>query len=328
MLRTTDLKAAIQKHPDVQGFIERYKSAFGGFHEYLNAELMQAMAGVNISKEEAVLSEEIFRRLAGTPLVDAYEAYQILDNDWSRIAVDLEIIQTEGFAATKQVDPNMIVKKKDGKDQEVQDGWIGHVVPFELVQQTMLSESLAALKVIEDRLAEITSEYEEALDELPEEEKDKDFVNDDKTAFVWPEVKKAIKAKEVDAQVLTILKKVSSDNEEEKKLKKQLKDQSAELHIETKKTIEGLSDDEVMGLLDQKWISPLVEGLGKLSESIISDFVSLIEKLAAKYETTFADVEDQIQETEKELSGMIDLLTGSEFDMEGLSELKKMLGGM
>ena len=222
----------------------------------------------------------------------------------------------------------MIVKKKEGKEQEVQDGWTGHVIPFDLVQQVMLSDSLSALKTIEDRLAEITSEYEEALDELPEEEKDKDFVNEDKTAFVWPEVKKAIKAKEVDAQVLTILKKVSSDNEEEKKLKKQLKDQSAELHIETKKTIEGLSDDEVMSLLDQKWISPLVEGLGKLPESIISDFVSCIEKLAAKYETTFADVEDQIQETEKELSGMIDLLTGSEFDMEGLSELKKMLGGM
>jgi type I restriction-modification system, M subunit len=327
-LKVADLKAAILESSDVQNFINGYKASFEGFHEYLNTELMQAMTGVYISKEEAVLSEEIFRRLSGIPLVDAYEAYQILDNDWNHIAADLEIIQTEGFPATKQIDPNMIVKKKDGKDQEVQDGWVGHVVPFDLVQQTMLSDSLAAIQGIEDRLAEITSGYEEALDELPEEEKDKDFVNDDKTAFVWPEVKKAIKAKEVDMQVLTILKKVSSDNEEEKKLKKQLKDQSEALHIETKKTIEALSDEQVYSLLDQKWISPLIDGLGKLPEGIISDFIAQIEKLAAKYETTFADVEDQIQDTEKELSGMIDLLTGSEFDMAGLAELKKMLGGM
>ena len=34
------------------------------------------------------------------------------------------------------------------------------------------------------------------------------------------------------------------------------------------------------------------------------------------------------KQTEKELSGMLDMLTGSEFDMQGLSELKKMLGGM
>ena len=327
-LKVADLKTAILGSSDVQNFINGYKASFEGFHEYLNTELMQAITGVNISKEEAVLSKEIFQRLSGIPLVDAYEAYQILDNDWNHIAVDLEIIQTEGFQATKQVDPNMIVKKKDGKDQEVQDGWVGHVVPFDLVQQTMLSDSLAAIQGIEDRLAEITSGYEEALDEFPEEEKDKDFVNDDKTAFVWPEVKKAIKAKEVDMQVLTILKKVSSDNEEEKKLKKQLKDQSEALHIETKKTIEALSDEQVYSLLDQKWISPLIDGLGKLPEGIISDFIAQIEKLAAKYETTFADVEDQIQDTEKELSGMIDLLTGSEFDMAGLAELKKMLGGM
>ena len=327
-LKVADLKTAILGSSDVQNFINGYKASFEGFHEYLNTELMQVMTGVNISKEEAILSEEIFRRLLGIPLVDAYEAYQILDNDWNHIAVDLEIIQTEGFPATKQVDPNMIVKKKDGKDQEVQDGWVGHVVPFDLVQQTMLSDSLADIQGIEDRLAEITSGYEEALDELPEEEKDKDFVNDDKNAFVWPEVKKAIKAKEVDVQVLAILKKVSSDNEEEKKLKKQLKDQSEALHIETKKTIETLSDEQVYSLLDQKWISPLIDGLGKLPESIISDFIAQIEKLAAKYETTFADVEEQIQDTEKELSGMIDLLTGSKFDMAGLAELKKILGGM
>ena len=330
-MKVADLKTAILGSSDVQNFINGYKASFEGFHEYLNTELMQAMTGVNISKEEAVLSKEIFQRLSGIPLVDAYEAYQILDNDWNHIAVDLEIIQTEGFPATKQVDPNMIVKKKDGKDQEVQDGWVGHVVPFDLVQQTMLSDSLAAIQSIEDRLAEITSGYEEALDELPEEEKDKDFVNDDKTAFVWPEVKKAIKAKEVDVQVLAILKKVSSDNEEEKKLKERFRfcaEKQKALHIETKKTIETLSDEQVYSLLDQKWISPLIDGLGKLPESIISDFIAQIEKLAAKYETTFADVEDQIQDTEKELSGMIDLLTGSEFDMAGLAELKKMLGGM
>lgn len=327
-LKVADLKTAILGSSDVQNFINGYKASFEGFHEYLNTELMQAMTGVNISKEEAVLSKEIFRRLSGIPLVDAYEAYQILDNDWNHIAVDLEIIQTEGFPATKQVDPNMIVKKKDGKDQEVQDGWVGHVVPFDLVQQTMLSDSLADIQGIEDRLAEITAGYDEALDELPEEEKDKDFVNDDKNAFVWPEVKKAIRAKDVDVQVLTILKKVSSDNEEEKKLKKQLKDQSEALHIETKKTIEALSDEQVYSLLDQKWISPLIDGLGKLPESIISDFIAQIEKLVAKYETTFADVEDQIKDTEKELSGMIDLLTGSKFDMAGLAELKKLLGGM
>lgn len=327
-LKTNDIKRVVSGHPDVKAFIENYISAFNGFDSYLKEELMQAMAGVNISKEEGVLSDNIFRRLSGIPLVNAYEAYQILDNNWSKIAVDLEIIQTEGFAATKQVDPNMVVKKKDGKDQEVQDGWTGHVFPFELVQTMLFADDLAALKDDEDRLAEITAAYGEALDTLPEEEKEKEFINDDKTAFVWAEVKKAIKAKELDADVISVLKKAYTENEEEKKLKKRIKDKAAALHMATKTAIETLSDDQVYDLLHAKWIVPLTHGLSKLPDSIISDFTSSLEKLAAKYSTTFSEVEDQIEETEKEFSGMLDLLIGDEFDMQGLKELKKMLGGM
>ncbi len=323
-----DVKNLVSEHADVKAFIENYNAAFNGFDEYLRQELMQAINGINISKEEAVLSNDIFHRLENVPLVNAYEAYQILDNDWNRIAVDLEILQTEGFAAATQVDPNMIVKKKDGKDQEVQDGWIGHVLPFELVQSMFLSEKVTSIKTCEDRLSEIAASYEEAMDALPEEEKEKDFINDDKTAFVWPEVKKALKDKDLDAEVLAVLKKAYTDNEEEKRLKKQLKDASAALHLETKAKIEILSDDEVKVLLHEKWISPLVSGLSSLPDSIVSDFITKLEKLAAKYSTTFSEVEDQIIETEKELSGMIDMLTGSKFDMQGLSELKKMLGGM
>lgn len=327
-LKTGDIKEAIFEHPNVKTFIQKYISAFDGFDGYLRQELMQAMTGVNISKEESVLSDDIFRRLSEIPLVNAYEAYQILDNDWSKIAVDLEIIQTEGFEATKQVDPNMVIKKKDGKDQEVQDGWVGHVLPFELVQTMLLVDNLDALKADEDRLAEITTGYEEALDSLSEEEKEKEFVNDDKTGFVWAEVKKAIKAKELDTDVLTVLKKAYADNEEEKNLKKQIKTKSADLHMATKAVIEGLSDEQVYDLLHEKWIVPLVDGLSKLPDSIIADFTATLEKLASKYSTTLSEVEDQIKDTEKELSEMMDMLTGDEFDMHGLAELKTMLGGM
>lgn len=57
-------------------------------------------------------------------------------------------------------------------------------------------------------------------------------------------------------------------------------------------------------------------------------FSSILEKLASKYSTTFSEVEDQISETEKELSEMMDMLTGDDYDMQGLAELKKMLGGI
>lgn len=326
-LKVSDVKKAVCGHPDVKAFTEHYVSAFDGFDEYLKNELFASMEEVNISKEEAILSDDIFRRLADVPLVNAYEAYQILDNEWNKIAVDLEIIQTEGFAAVRQVDPNMVVKKKGGRDQEVQEGWTGHILAFELVQKNILPEKLESLKNDEDRLSEITDEYEKLLETLPEEEKDKDFVNEDKTAFVFAEVKKAVKSKDVEPEVLDVLRKAYAGNEEEKKLKKQIKDKEEKLHLDTKAAIEGLSDEKAYDLLREKWIVPLLSGLSKLPESIIADFASELDKMAGKYGSTLSSVEGQIKETEKELSGMLDMLTGNEFDMLGIQELKKMLGG-
>ncbi len=202
-----DLKSSVRSHPAVVSFLSRYETAFHDFDDVLRAELLDGMRTLNTSQEETVLSDAIFSRLDGIPLVDRYGAYQLLDDEWGRIAVDLEIIQTEGFDATKQVDPNMVSKKKDGKDQEVQEGWAGHVIPFALAQEVLLPDALAALTELEARLTEISGEYETLLEELSEEDKEQDFVNEGKDAFVPAEVKKALKAKEAEPQTLAILKK-------------------------------------------------------------------------------------------------------------------------
>ena len=76
-----------------------------------------------------------------------------------------------------------------------------------------------------------------------------------------------------------------------------------------------------------KWISPLVKSIAGLPETVIGNFVSVLDALCKKYETTFAEVERQITQTEHTLSGLLDELRGSEFDMQGLAELKKLIGG-
>ncbi len=326
-LRTENIKDSVSRNPAVLAFYNNYRSVFSGFDNYLKQQLLDCMQDINVSKEETIISENIFQRLEAIPLADKYEAYQILDNNWNAIATDLEIAQTEGFAATKQVDPNMVIKKKDGKDKEVQEGWKGHVLPFSLVQETYLAAELDVIKNDEGRVNEITAQYEELLEELPEEEKEKNFINEDKTAFVWAEIKKTVKAKEAELEILAILKKAAALNEEEKKIRKRIKENSAALHIKTKETIENLTDDQVYELLNKKWIIPLTADLHKMPVSIVNTLISKVETLSAKYSTTLSEVEHQIRETEEELVSMLDELVGNEYDMQGICELKAMLGG-
>ena len=80
-------------------------------------------------------------------------------------------------------------------------------------------------------------------------------------------------------------------------------------------------------MLRCKWIEPITAGLRKLPGNIVTVFAAKLEALSKKYETTYSEVEQQIKETEGSLSVLIDQLTGSEFDLQGLSEFKKLLGG-
>jgi type I restriction enzyme M protein len=335
-LAVENIEQAVNAHPAVKAFIANFTEAFGDFDGFLKDELITNMAGLNIAKEEVVLSAAIFDRLASIPLIDKYEAYQLLDDEWAKTSVDLEIIQTEGWGAVKKVDPNMVIKKKNGKEEEVQDGWVGHVIPFELVQRTLLAAESEALKQKESRLAEISAEYDEILDSLSEEEKESEVVNEAKDSFVAVAVTKEAKqikddlkkngAIEEDSYEARILK-VADLLTEEKGLKAQVKSETAKLHLLTKENIEKLSDEQALDLLEQKWIIPLAESIRQLPHAVIRVLVDKVKALSEKYAVTYAAVEAEIRETESTLSSLIDELVGNEYDLKGLSEFQKLLKG-
>jgi type I restriction enzyme M protein len=335
-LAVDDIKTAITSHTDISAFENGFNAAFNGFTDYLRTELIENAETVEISKEETAISKNIFARLENIPLVDKYEAYQLLDDNWGKISSDLEIIQTEGFEATKKVDPNIVLKKKNGVDVEVQEGYIGHIIPFELVQITLLKEDTALLKEKENRLAEISVQFEELLDSMNDEDKGSDAINEDGTAFVNAQVSKLAKLylseckkgisfadDSFEAKIITCDKLIA----DEKMLKKEIKEATDALHIKTKETIEALSDSDVKMLLEKKWIESLINSLYSLPDTIVDGLIGNVTALATKYQTTYFDIENEIRDTEKELCSLIDDLCGNEFDMKGLSEFKALLTG-
>ncbi|GHU49807.1 type I restriction-modification system subunit M [Clostridia bacterium] len=339
-LATADVEKVIKENEAVIRFKRRYEEAFDDFAGLLKSELIGKWETLNINKEESVLSEAIFSCLEEIALVDKYSAYQALDDEWAKTAVDLEILQTEGFDAARKVNPNMVLKKKDGKDQEIQDGYVGHVIPFELIQATILKDETLAVKEKEERLADIQSSYEEVIDSLSEEDKESGVLNEARDAFAAADVGRKVKELFGSfARAKTAVKNYDEDSfegklvcvqelmDEEKGLKIQVKRDSVELHLLTKATIESLSDEQVIELLEMKWVRPLLTALHKIPENIVSDLVSCVRDLADKYASTYAEVAGQIAETKFSLAALIDGLTGNEYDMKGLSEFQSLLRG-
>ena len=335
-LKSEDIKQIISQSKIVKEFEESFNGSFADFGDFMKDKLLTDPSAINITMQETVFSGEIFDRLKTISLIDKYDAYQLLNNQWEVISVDLEVIQTEGFNAAKKVEPNMVFKKVQGKDQEVQEGWMGRVIPFELVQKTILNEELQELKQKENRLAEITAEIAVLFDSLSEDDKEGVTVNDAKDSFVNAEVIK--EAKQLKAEVKdngkfeedtyeSIILKVDKLISEQKKLNKEVKTESVALHMKTKSTIEELSDEQVNELLELKWITPLIDSLDKLPKTTIQQLVDKVQALAEKYSTTFADITEEINQVSKTLSLQIDQLTGNEFDMKGLEEFKTILNG-
>lgn len=331
-LSTEEISEVINNNSEVIAFKNNFEKSLENFEDYLDNNLVSNSLNVDINNEESILSKQIFELLDTNDLVDNYKAYQILDEAWTDISGDLEMIQTEGIEAVKKVDPNMIIKKKNGNEEEVQDGWVGHIIPFELIQKYKLSNELEELNKNNDRLSEIISEYEELFDGINEEDKDS-ISNDNNDAFDMKKV--AEKVKEIKKERIAVLEdsfeekitKALKLSDEEKELKRVIKSQNEEIIVSSKKAIEDLSDSEVTEILKLKWVKTLINNLNGLPKEIINNFIKNIEKISNKYETTLVNLEDEIKDVESELSGMIDELTGDEFDMKGLSELKALLSG-
>lgn len=332
-LKTEDIKKVIHENRDVKTFLENYQQAFADFDDVMDETLIDAAESLSIPKTEEHIASDIFARFYQVPLIDPYQAYEIFEGKFATVSGDLELIQAEGMQAVKQVDPNMVIKKKDGKDHEVQEGWKGHILPFELVQQVCLSDQVNALKEKQDQLAEIPSSYEELLDGLSEDDKEtiSDALNDTNDGFVFKNIKSMIKTLKADgaaeAQLIEVLQSADRLNIREKKLKSEIKQESEALHLATKDTIEHLTDAQVRMLLHDKWIQPVEDGILALSTDMLNTFIKKIEELSKKYAVTMSDLEAEIQETEKSLANMLSDLVGSEEDMAGIRELQKLLGG-
>lgn len=334
-IATDEINKTIFNNEDVQSFVRKFETKFSDFEEYLNKELIDNCKSVVISKQELEIANNIFERLEEIPLIDKYNAYQYLNDSWVGISQDLEIIQTEGFKVTKQVDPNMVIKKGKGKEVEVQDGWIGHIIPFELIQSTLLKEETQKVKDKETRLVEISSEFQEIFDNISDEDKEdyKDSFTEENDAFIFSNIVKEAKTlskenslydeESIEYKLITVAKLV----EEEKSIKKEIKTLENNLHLLTKTTIQKLTDKQVKDLLHLKWNKSLYDSIKLLPDSIMSKLENKINALTKKYSVTMKDIENQIEESEREFATLIDDLEGDEFDMAGLNELQKMLNG-
>lgn len=385
--KVIDLQSTIANHPDIEQFNLQYQEAFSDYGDFLKNQLIDSLDDVHTSREMVVLSDDLYRRLQELPLLDRYACFQSLNDTWEAVSPDIDLIQTEGRDVIRQIEENMVLDTSGEEAVELQKGWKGRIMPFDLVQKTLLPDTVEKLQTLQNRIAEISTELSSIVEEATEEDEaflneDKDSIDakrldgvvkdvlasvstpeietlksyseqkgkKDKLAFIyshheiqWSEMTPAKDGTYAKKDVINRILTLQSMNEfpentfeervvrssrliaEQKRTKSDVKELTFELEQKTIWCIESLTDEQIVTLLYLKWVQPIIAAIDEQRVKVISDLSAAVTTLVNKYATTLNDIEEQISETERELSEMLSHLTGNESDMMAIASLQTLL---
>ena len=314
----------VQDYPAVNAFTDSLGLKIDHYIEHVSQSVID---NFKVGMDETVwhtLSNELFEQFSNIPLIDTYDIYQIMSDNWSKITLDIDKMGYNGKALVASVEPNMVMKKKNNKQVEVQDGWKGAIVPFELVQELYLQNELSNVTHIENELEAIKERIAELAEAVPMDYQDMEFLNDDRTGFVKTPLNAAVKIYKDEPELYPLLKAVKDLYAEETKLKKCQKEAVAELADATKYCMENLTDEQIDELLYQHWIVPAINELKAYSKKVINDFVQCLSALSNKYGTSLQSIDNDIRVVEQELITLLRELEAND-DM-GISALLELLG--
>ena len=334
-IKSDNIKDIILNNIGIIKYKEKVSESLSELPKILKAELIDDYDKINIAREESKLSGIIKEKITKNELLDYYDAYQILDNYWNIISLDLEILQSEGLNSLNIVDPNMIYKKKDKEVIEVQDGWIGRILSFDIVERKYFSTLKEKLDDLIERLSTEEDRKENLISEISPDDlielykEDTEEIETKKLNAAISKAKKEVKmgAEFDEFSFEDIILKINDTNESIKITKREIKQLKESLELATKEKIESLPLDEALTLLEDKWIKPLVAELEGLCNVVIDDLITQINILDEKYSESLTDINNNIKDAQKEISSMINELNGNEFDLKGINQLKRIIDG-
>ncbi|WP_270995119.1 type I restriction-modification system subunit M [Listeria seeligeri] len=289
-----------------QAFIENY---WKKLHEVNN------ILDVNPLMEEMLVGiKELLSPFDG---IDVYGGYQIIAELWKNdLTHDAELIAGGGFYTTGRArEANMVTKGSGNKKREEQDGWIGAIVPNELIAKHLYSEELQVIEDKKARLAAVEAELSELVEAAKVEDSDenvalyeslkKNTEGEPQDSFESKTVKAELKKIAKESSSYALLKQVDGLIAEKSVLGKEIKTKESELKEAIYERILVLTDEEIDELVFEKWFGTTVADLVKLIELPLKKELNILEQLHKRYAETLDDLDEESTKLEAELEKLM-----------------------
>ena len=254
---------------------------------------------------------EIKEKVSSIEFVDVYSAYQIVAEIWKdNLTKDSELIAASDFYTVGRTrEPNMVTKGSGKNKRQEQDGWIGMLVPNELIAKRLFASEQEEIEALKNKAQEIDSELSELVESAKIEDSEeydalyesikKNEDDEPQDVFEAKTIKAELKRAEKGTSEFEWLKRVEKLLTDKSSTNKSVKEKEKQLKEAVESKIENLTNEEIDMLVFEKWFAGTVDALVGLVEKPLRAELSTIALLEKRYAQTFNEIDAQVSELEK-----------------------------
>ncbi|RTR26718.1 type I restriction-modification system subunit M [Robertmurraya yapensis] len=268
-----------------------------------NSNLTQLMEEMLVEIKE-ILSEFHY--------IDVYDGYQIVAEIWKNTLIhDTEIVSLRDFyTAGRTREPNMVTKGTGNNKREEQDGWVGSIVPNELIEKHLYSAEIEEIESKRDRIQEIEKELSDLVEAAKVEDSDEanalgGILNETGEAFETKLVKAELKNASKGTAEYNLLKKLEKLFADKSELSKAVRADEKALKEAVQERILILTNEEIDSLMYEKWFGNIVHAMIDLVEVPLKKELSILQMLHNRYTDTLSAIDEESRDLESAFEALM-----------------------
>lgn len=276
------IKEVIFEHDEFKAYAEKIHGIINNWREKHTILLKSINQDTRPKALINELSEDILKSFENDKLIDKYDIYQILMTYWQETMKD---------------DVYMIIE----------NGWIanGDLIPEELIINRYFKAEKQAIEDLELERDEVSRQKEEFEEENSGDEGILEELKNEKGKITKGSVQnriKEIKGDKEAADESKVLENYLDLIEKEAKANKKIKDAQKELNEKVTGKYKELTIDEIKSLVvDDKWMSSIINEVNAVNETISYRLTSRIKELAERYAEPLPQIEKEVEEYESKV---------------------------
>ena len=260
--------------------------------------------------------DSIKKILSDYKYIDVYDGYQIIAEIWKdSLTHDTELIASGGFYKVGRTrEPNMITKGSGSSKREEQDGWVGSIIPNDLIAKELYSAELEEIENKKVAIQEIDSELADLVEAAKVEDSKennalfealkKNEEGEPGDAFDNKLVKVELKIAEKGSKEYELLKRVETLVDKKASLAKTIKSEENDLKNAVQERILVLTDEEIDNLMYKKWFGSAVEKFVGLVQIPLKAELNSLQIIQQRYVNTLSEIDIEIESLMSEFESL------------------------